>query len=477
MGTPRNKELLIQSGLATADLEKAGADDLVIVVKGEAGTLEAAEQAVKRFLVEAAPKKGGTKDSLWPQDLEAAVKRDPDLGLALISVAGDYARYEAAKAVNAGLDVMLYSDNISLEDEIALKKQAARRGVMVMGPDCGTAIIDGVPLAFANQVRKGPVGLVGASGTGLQEVICLLDRLGVGISRAYGTGGRDLKDEVGGLTAVAALHRLERDKETKVVVLLGKPPGMATRGRLAALLSTLGKPVLVHYLGVKDYARENAADLHHADNLTDLAVLTARQVSPGLNSETIFFKPPEPVRVRRGYLRGLFGGGTLGQEAAELAAPFLEGEKYSNLNVAGFNPVKATDPSQGHCFWDLGDDDFTVGRPHPMMAPELKMERLVSELGDPEVSVVLMDMVIGYGTHQDQAGELVRALAKTASRQAEASNNAAVVVSVCGTDADKPSRQSQVALLEKAGVIVCGSNAQAAIFAAKTVAGAARGGA
>ena len=471
MGTPRNKELLVMSGLATADMEKAGPEDLVIAVKGEADTLDAAEQAVKRLLTGTAPQKSSVAGASVPRDLEEAVKADPALNLVLISTAGDYARYEAAKAVNAGLDVMLYSDNIALGDEIALKEQATRKGVLVMGPDCGTAIIDGVPLAFANQVSRGPVGIVGASGTGLQEVICLLDRLGVGISQAYGTGGRDLKDDVGGLTAVAALRRLERDPTTRIIVLLGKPPGKKTRAMLVELLPRLGKPVFVHYLGASDHAQEEAAGLHSAKDLTDLAVLAARQVKPDLNTEAVIRVPAMPVRARPGYLRGLFGGGTLCQEAAELAAPLLQGEKCSNLDVAGFVPIAADATSKGHCFWDFGDDAFTVGRPHPMMAPELKMERLIRELGDPEVSVVLMDMVIGYGAHQDQTGALLRALETAGARQARTAQDLVIVVSVCGADADSPSRKEEVARLEEAGIIVCGSNAQAAIFAAKATRG------
>ena len=471
MGTPRNKDLLAELGLPLAEMEKAGPEDLIIAVQGDAAMRDAAEQAVKRLLAAVAPQKSGAGEYV-PHDLDEAVKHDPALNLAIISVAGDYARYEAAKALNAGMDVMLYSDNISLEDEIALKTLATRKNLLVMGPDCGTAIIDGVPLAFANHVSKGPIGIVGASGTGLQEVICLLERLGVGISQAYGTGGHDLKDEVGALTTVTALQRLTQDENTRIIVLLGKPSGAKTRAMLASLLPTLGKPVLVHYLGTSDYTQEEAAGLCSANDLTELALLAAEQVKPDLQSGAIIRMPSMPSKAHTGLLRGLFSGGTLCQEAAEISAPLLEGARFSNLPMAGFSPVAANEASKGHCFWDFGDDAFTVGRPHPMMAPELKMERLIRELVDPDVSVVLVDMVIGYGTHQDQAGEMVRALKAAATRDAKAVNDTVIVASVCGTDTDNPGRQSQVAQLEEAGIIVCGSNAQAAIFAAK----AARGG-
>ena len=471
MGTPRNKELFIQSGLVTPEVEAAGPDDLVIAIKAEAGLIIKAEEAIRRLLTETAPKKDRGAGEELPRDLAQAISIDPDMNLAIISVAGDYARYEAAKAVNAGMDVMLYSDNISLEDEIALKKQAARRGVLVMGPDCGTAIINGVPLAFANKVSQGVVGFVGASGTGLQEAICLLERLGVGISQAYGTGGRDLKDDVGGLTAFAALYRLEKDKETEIIVILGKPPGDTTRKKLAEILPGLGKKVFVHYLGAKDYAIEDAVGLISAANITELAVAIAKSVKPGVDVSAVVSDIPVPSSARKGCLRGLFGGGTLCQEAAEIAGTILKGDKYANLKVDGFKPITAAEKSKGHCFWDFGDDVFTVGRPHPMMAPELKMEHLIDELCNPEVSVVLIDMVIGYGAHQDQAGEFLRALDTAKSRNRAITEATLIVASVCGTDSDSPSRKDHVALLEKAGVIVCGSNAQAATLAAKAATG------
>lgn len=471
MGTPRNKELFVESGLATLDVVNAGPEDLVIAIKAEAGRMDEAEATVKRLLTETALKKSRATGEEISHDLSQAITADPDINLAIISVAGDYARYEAARAVNAGMDVMLYSDNISLEDEVALKRQASRKGVLVMGPDCGTAIIDGVPLAFANKVSRGPVGIVGASGTGLQEVICLLERMGVGLSQAYGTGGRDLKDDVGALTAVSALHRLEKDEETRIIVLLGKPPGKVTRAKLAKLLPTLGKKIFVHYLGAPDHAMEEAEGLVCADNLTALSVAVAKFANPEAKVDAVITNTPMPSFARKGFLRGLFGGGTLCQEAAEIAGPVLDGEKYANLKVAGFSSIDDKQKSRGHCFWDFGDDVFTVGRPHPMMAPELKMERMIDELVDPGVSVILIDMVIGYGAHQDQPGELLRAMQTAKERNKAATEGTLIVASVCGTDSDSPSRKDQVALLEKAGILVCGSNAQAAALAAKAAMG------
>jgi len=467
MGTARNKELFEKSGLLTPEAAAARPDDLVIAL--EADDAEAALACVRRLLDEAPRKAAPVGGKEPPATIEDALAEDTGLNMALISVAGDYARYEAVKAVSAGMDVMLYSDNISIDDELALKRLAASRGLMVMGPDCGTAIINGVPLAFANAVRRGPVGLIGASGTGLQEVSCLLDRSGVGVSQVFGTGGRDLKDAIGGLTTFAALDRLIADPLTKIIAVIGKPPGAATRRRLIDAYKKAGKPVFIHYLSARDCAGEEAAGLRVAATLADLARLIVREVNPDaadLSEET-----PAAPRLAPGLLRGLFGGGSLCREAAEIAGPILDGLKCSNLDVEGYTQISGSDGSRGHCFWDLGEDEFTVGRPHPMIAPDLKMERLVAELCDPAVSVVLTDMVIGFGSHPDQARLMVEALKKAERQSGGESRKKAVVVSVCGTDADTPSRRDEAAALRAAGVLVLGNNAEAARFAARLTKG------
>ncbi len=475
MATDRNKELFSTSGLLTPEIAAAKPNDLAIAIKAEGEAAERAVAAVLRLLDEAPVQSGaGAGAAVRPKSIRQAVQAAPAgevPNLALISVAGDYARLEAATALAAGMDVMLYSDNISIRDELALKKMARARKLLVMGPDCGTALVGGVPLAFANRVAKGPVGVIGASGTGLQEVLCLLDRMGVGITQAYGTGGRDLKDEIGGLCAFTALERLVDDPETKALVVLGKPPGEKTRANLLARLRQAGKPVFVHYIGASDYAAEREAGLTPAADLTELAVLAARHFRPEAKLDGADDQPKFPAGSQPGYLCGVFGGGTLCQEAAEIAGRNLPGPKASNLKVAGFQTVHGNDSFAGHVFWDLGEDEFTVGRPHPMMAPDLKMERVVAALTNPAVAVVLMDMVIGYGAHGDQAALALAALARAAGISKGASRRKIVVASVCGTDADRPSRRDEVEKLRAAGVTVLASNALASAWAARAAAG------
>ena len=470
MGTPRNKDLFAASGLSTPEVVAAKPDDLVVVVKAEASTLDTVLELVQNMLDAAPTKKSGSSEAEAPKSLDQLLTAEKGLTLAMISVAGDYARYEAAKAVAAGLDVMLYSDNISLEDELALKTLARKKNLLVMGPDCGTAIIDGVPLAFANTVQRGSIGLIAASGTGLQEVTCLLDRLGAGVSQAYGTGGRDLKDAIGGITTFSALDRLLDDPTTKIIGIIGKPPGSKTRKLLVERLKKSSKPAFVHFLGSAGYADEDAAGIGHAADLTAFSLLLAQKAG-GTAPTAVPGDAPAVPKLQPGCLRGLFSGGTLCQESAELAAPILGKDLYSNLDVNGFAKLSAADPSKGHAFWDFGDDAFTVGKPHPMMAPEQRMDSLVAELLDPAVCVVLLDLVIGYGAAQGQAELVVKALEKAAAQSGGKSRAKLVVAAVCGTEGDNPSRSAQAEVLRKGGVIVLGSNAQAAVWAATAASG------
>ncbi|MCC8166482.1 MAG: acyl-CoA synthetase FdrA [Planctomycetes bacterium] len=468
MATDRNKELFTDSGLMTPDIASAKANDLAIAIEGDDAQIAAAEAVVNRMLDESPSGDAADERDENLHTVRQAARKNGKFNLALISVAGDYARYEAAEALASNMDVMLYSDNISLADELALKSMAVKKGLIVMGPDCGTAIIDGVPLAFANVVRPGPVGIIGASGTGLQEVTCLLDRLGVGINQAYGIGGRDLKDDIGGLSCFVALERLAKDDDVKAIVILGKPPGKATRAKILERVKTLGKPVFVHYVGADDYAPETAAGIVSGLDLTELSLAVAKHFNKDAALDDNASAPD--AGKRSGYLVGIFGGGTLAQEAAVLCGKKLSGPKATNLSVPGYEKITGKDSFDGHVFWDLGEDEFTVGRPHPMMAPDLKMDRLVDALCNPHVGVVLMDMVIGYGSHPAQADLAIEALERAATQSNGESRNKLVVASVCGTDKDRPSRKEEVKKLRDAGIVVLATNAIAASYAADALA-------
>lgn len=450
MGTAANKELLGQSGLLTAEVERAGGDDLVIAVQGaQMADVEAALAQVDALL--AARQQSGGSAGYRPKSLEAAAQMLPGAQWVLVSVPGRYAAGVARSALALGKHVFLYSDNMSLDDEIELKRNAAAQGLLVMGPDCGTAIVGGMGLGFANRVRRGTIGLVGASGTGLQLVTARIHQLGGGITHALGTGGRDLSTAVGGVAARQALDLLARDPETRVVVLISKPPAADVAEEILCAARGTGKPVVISFIGYRpaESEVENVRFVHSLDGAAILAVNLAAAKGPGPGPE----RGPQHFAPGQRYLRALYSGGTLAVEAQVLLRDYLPAV-YSNVAAEpGFRLARAT-ASQGHTIVDLGDDEFTVGRLHPMLDNDLRTKRLLLEAADPETAVVLLDVVLGYGAHPDPAGELAPAICAARELAAGAGRHLEVVAVVVGTDEDPQNLAVQVEQLQAAGARV-----------------------
>ncbi|MGD2177919.1 MAG: acyl-CoA synthetase FdrA [Anaerolineae bacterium] len=459
MGTEANKAVLAQSGLLAPEAEAAGADDLVIVVQAEDDSAVQAALAQVDDLF-AARRREGVADEYRPKSLETAAQMMPDAQWVLVSVPGRFAAGVAREALHLGRNVFLYSDNVSLEDEIALKQTASGKGLLVMGPDCGTAIVNGVGLGFANRVRRGPIGLVAASGTGLQQVSSRVHQLGGGISHALGTGGRDLSETVGAVTAHQALDLLSRDPATGVIVLISKPPAPRVANALleaARVYSTdWGKPVVVDFIGYCPPARR-VGNLHFATTFDEAASMAVQLAASTASAR--FAPDPALERFESGqrYLRGLFSGGTLADETLLILQGYLPAV-YSNVPLN--EEYRLSDPtvSRGHTIVDLGEDEFTVGRLHPMMDNDLRIRRLQQEADDPEVAVVLLDVVLGYGAHPDPAGELGPAIADARARAEEDGRFLEVVALVVGTDEDPQGFDAQVGQLEAAGARVETSN-------------------
>jgi FdrA protein len=468
MGTPHNRELLGAQGYGGAELESAGANDLLIVVRGadaaaERGLAEAVEAELARQL--APPADAGGEAEARPASLAAALRVHPAANVALISVPGEYAAREARRALGLGLHVLLFSDNVALEDEIALKREAVARGLLMMGPDCGTAILDGRPLAFANAVRRGPIGIVGAAGTGIQEVSSLIHRLGGGVSQAIGTGGRDLSEAVGGLMVLFGIEALAADRATQVIVAISKPPAPAIAGKVVAALARAGKPAVVHFVGAPPRDGEVAPGVRSADSLAAAARVACRLAGLDVPDADA---APDVARVkalarqlpRGAALKALFCGGTTGQEALALLGRAGVAVR-SNLHKHGDLKVEGLDAVRGHALLDLGDDVFTRGRPHPMIEPLLRNERLAVEMADPAAALLLFDCVIGYGSHDDPAAVLADGVA-----EARRTRPVVAIASVTGTDDDPQDFRAQVRTLEAAGVIVEPDNRSAAALAA-----------
>ncbi len=482
MGTPRNKEILANLDLATEESEKANPDELIVTVETEPHLVEQTFDIISNLLNNPVQSHDREQDERSVcRNLEEALHSSPDAQLTLISVPGEYARYEVAQALVAGLDVMLYSGDISLEDERTLKSLAVSSGHILMGPDCGTAIINHVPIGFANNVRSGTIGIISSSGTGIQEVTCLLDRCGLGVSKAFGTGGRDLLDSIGGITARAALKRLVNDPETRSILMIGREIGTQTRERLLHEFASCGKPVLVCYLGETDYAPEDRAGILHAPNLTALARMVTQIEAPVLDVSAIDLPVIHDFPHQKGFLRAIYSGGALCQEAASIAMPLLtEGKTHrrcsANFPMSGCSYFTGTAPIEGHAFVDMGAPEFTGGRPHPLLNPASKMERILVELCNAQVSVVLTDIVLGSGVAQGQASDLVRTKDKAAHMMSGQGRKCVLVTSVCGTDNDPVSRSREVATLQRAGILVAGNNASAALIAARLANGGTRQG-
>jgi len=433
IGTPSNKALLRDAGLLTRDGDAAGPDDLIIAARGR--NPEAA-LARAEALLDAGAQAAAASGSF--PSLSSAIAGLAGANLALISVPGEHAAAEARRALERGLHVMLFSDHVPLEDEVALKDLALARGLLMMGPDCGTALIGGAPIAFANAVPRGGVGLVSASGTGLQEVSTLLARRGEGVSHGIGVGGRDLSAEVGGRMTLAALAALEADPATTRIVVISKPPAPEVTARIAARAQRCRKPVTLCLLG--DTARKLPPPVRLARTLEEAGGGSPRTRPPATRA--------------RGLIRGLYCGGTLCAEAQIVL-------RDRGLAVSSNAPVPgATEGGGGHLLLDLGDDEYTRGRPHPMIEPELRNEHVARALADRRVGLILLDVVLGYGAHPDPAGLLAAVLKKCRKP---------VFASVTGTEGDPQVYSRQVATLKRAGVVVAASNAQAARFAAAAV--------
>ncbi|HVB47390.1 MAG TPA: acyl-CoA synthetase FdrA [Burkholderiales bacterium] len=468
MATAGNLALLREAGLLEGPVD-AAPGDLLAVVRGEApAALQAALEETERALAgspEPGPQPGAPR-ALPPRSIEMALAAAPGANLALISTPGEYAAAEALKALRLGLHVMLFSDNVSLADEASLKREARERELLMMGPDCGTAIVGGVPLGFANAVRRGPVGVVGASGTGMQQITSLLDRAGVGVSHALGTGGRDLHAEIGGATMLAALDELAGDPATRIIVLISKPPAPAVADQVLAKARAAGKPVVACLLGAA--AREvEGGNVVAAATLADAANMAgalARGEAPQAAPEALPPLPALSLRREQRYVRGLYSGGTFCYEATLLLSRALQ-EVHSNTPVGAAAALQDVWRSRGHTLVDLGDDEFTRGRPHPMIDHRLRNERIRREAEDPEVAVILLDVVLGYGAHPDPAAEMLPAIRDARSAAQRAGRTLAVVAFVCGTQADPQGLARQEAALREAGVILGTSNAQAARMA------------
>ena len=470
MATPANREMLSAAGRLPAEADSATAEDLLVVVEADGDAVERSFAEADRLLTgdRGAARAAEPGGIARPRSVASALAQVPDASLVVISTPGAYAGAEALKALRRGRHVFLFSDHVPLEQEVFLKQVGSRKGLLVMGPDCGTAIIAGTPLGFANVVRRGRIGLVSASGTGLQQVTCLIHGLGEGVSHAIGTGSRDLSDAVGGLAMRQGIAALAADAQTEVIVLISKPPSPSVAALTLDAAMKTGKPVVALLLGA-DPATVRASGATAAVTLEDAARRAVSLADPHGRGEgraaSVLTTDPGAAdaarahrRVGQRFIRGLFSGGTLATEA-QIVWQTHGLAAFSNAPLDRVHTLASVGASREHTALDMGSEEFTSGRPHPMIDYRPRLDRIQQESHDPDVAVILLDVVLGFGAHPDPAAALAPIVRDAAGR-------VAVVGSVCGTDEDPQHAATQERVLRDAGMLLAPSNAAASALAA-----------
>lgn len=455
VATSENREILKASDMLAEEINSASENDIVIVIKAD-NAKNAAEAINKAEELINKPSADEYNQTPIPQafTLEKAIATLGGADLCLISIAGKYAAAEAEKALEKGLHILLFSDNVSIEDELSLKQKALKKGLLMMGPDCGTAILNGVPLAFANNVPRGKIGIVSASGTGLQEISSTIANLGGGISQAFGTGGRDGKKEIGGLMLTACLEYLLEDENTEVIIVTGKPPCEEVQKKLWELISHSSKPVIANFLIPMQVPE--LPNLYYVRSLSETAFFACKKAGIEVKNAKLAEDFPLP-KLRGPYLRGLYSGGTLCQEAIQVYLDNFGCEPFNNVTDQAFFRLTDGWQTKENSIIDLGADEFTIGRPHPMIDYSLRLQKLAQEANDPKVGIILLDVVLGFGAHPNPAEELVPALQKLPA-------DLVVVCHLLGTDGDPQNRQKQKKELEQAGAYVFTSHHSACEF-------------
>ena len=467
MATEANLKMLEEAGLIKKAPASVGANDLIIAL--EADSKKSANDALNKIDTLLVPSLDTSDEHVEYKNFDSAFDALKLANMAFISVPGEFAKLEVARAIKNNIHTFLFSDNLSVDEEIELKQRAIDKGLLMMGPGCGTAIINGTCLGFANIVRRGSIGVVAAAGTGLQEVTSLIHNWGLGISHGIGVGGRDLSEEVGGLMTIEAIKLLQKDKRTGIILLVSKPPSKNVVEKILKTVRKGKKPFAMCLLGEK-IDMESEKNIYFTETLEELSLLAVnlagqkkgQKVKITDYSWKIYGKGIlNSFNPTQKYVRGLFSGGTLCYEAQKILTSSL-GHIYSNVPLSEQYKLSDSNKSYKHSCIDLGEEEFTVGRPHPMIDSTLRSERIIREAKDPGTAIILFDIVLGYGSSPDPAGDLLPAIEKARDIAKSRKRSLAFITHVCGTEDDTQNREVQEEKLRNAGVQVVSTNAQAA---------------
>ncbi len=474
MASEKNKEILRDFAIESPEFDAAQPNDLVIAVMAETDQLveEVLSNVDRAFMVS----EGAEKRKSVPT-LEEALVQQPQANIVSISIPGEYAAREAHKALDAGLHVFIFSSNVTIEDELALKQKAVEKNLFVMGPDCGTSMIGGTGLGFTNVVRPGPIAVIGASGTGLQEFTSQVHHAGSGISHAIGIGTNDVTDKIGGLTAFSALKALEANEKTNVIAFVSKPVGLKMLEKFENKFKTCKKPIVCCFLGAKDlpdghqhlkYTRTIDDAVLAALDFTEQETLPGRVLSLTEEDKSRIEQEKRKWDEKQKYLRGIFAGGTFCYQSQQILRD--EGiAVYSDSPLEIKYKLEDPEKSMAHSIVDMGSEYFTIGKPHPMIDGFLRKQRIITESLDPEVAVIILDFILGYNASPDPVGDLVEVIEQAKHNALDRNAHLTFIASVCGTELDPQDMDLQIQLLEEQGVIVFTSNAKAALFCAELV--------
>ncbi len=477
MGTTTNKEILEKLGLLTDEGRAATDSDMILAVMADSQALiDSAFKEIEEMILKPPPAKGRSFYSV-----DAALQAMPEANLAVVSIPGEHAREIVLRLLNQGLSVHLFSDHVPPEHELELKRYARDRGLLVMGPGAGTSIIAGKAIAFANAVKKGKIGLVAAAGTGLQEASVLLSEAGLGVSEAIGVGGGDVKAKIGGIMTVQSIDALEKDPDSSTIIVLSKPPDADVKKTvLNHLEKNTRKKYITCFIGPESYEipaglreRVRGAKTIHAAVIE--AIGTAEPAGQVEITKRFSMSQSELAslasRVSRGlgegqkYIRGLYTGGTFAYETLVILGRMI-GSVHSNAPIDAKFKLADSYRSVEDSIVDLGEEEFTVGRAHPMIDPTIRKMRLIEEAKDPEVAVIIMDFMLGYGSHSDPAGAMLGAIADAKKTAEKYGRTLPILAHVCGTEEDPQPLSEQVSKLRSAGVEVLPTNALMAIASA-----------
>jgi FdrA protein len=246
-----------------------------------------------------------------------------------------------------------------------------------------------------------------------------------------------------------------------VIVLVSKPPSPEVAASLLGELAD--KPTVVALIGLEEPPPlppgvRGARTMEEASAMAlDALGLSRPEVGEGLARRVA--GAADRLHDERRAVRGLFSGGTLCSESMAVMAPRL-GPIYSNVPLRedwGLPP-----PDRAHLCLDLGEEEFTKGRPHPMIDPEPRAQQVLEHGKDPAAAVILIDVVLGHGAHADPAA----ILAPACEEVTQVDGGPTVVAYVAGTDQDLQDRGAQCRRLQDAGALLAPTGARAALMAA-----------